>query len=57
LPESLVQITRIARIAQLTIDNWQMWWVRIGNCVAGFHKLQCKYSCISVLYISNWHLL
>ena len=54
LPENLAQITRIARkVFQLTIDNWQMWWARIGNCVAGFHRLQYKYSCKSVLYITE----
>lgn len=35
----------------LSFDNWQMWWTRIGNCVAGFHRLQCKHKCESVLYI------
>jgi len=33
----------------LSIDNWQMWCARIGNCVAGFHRLQCKHRCELVL--------
>nr|DAG01895.1 MAG TPA: hypothetical protein [Siphoviridae sp. ctYaH2] len=24
-------------------------WIRIGNCVAGFHRLQYKHKCKSVL--------
>jgi len=40
LPKSLAQISRITQIVfQLKIDNWQMWWARIDNCVAGFHRI------------------